>query len=521
MKIEPRELVIAMLLFLLSTTVLTFSKFSTEIGYGDNAFLTQLSENMGRNGVAESNVSQAIRDFLSSGLLSSKSEVFLKYVFGAATANTESYLKFHSYFVLFLLIPFFKLFNANLILNIVHVASFTSLILVIYLTLREKKVEIVPALIVCFLISSHPAWGQSITGQLYVDRYFIGFAGVYAYFLTRERKHPLLIFLFGLLCSVVSERTGVIIGIFTIGWILLNWKQATVKFRMEILAFGIGFALFSLFLIKIYIHNDTYNGYLPANLTDLLSRLADDRFSSNLKMFLLLNVFVYGIIALYSWRLYILSIVTMLPNMVGNYGGAEKTGFLTHYHSLYLPILAFALVYGFIGLYNRFSDRLTRIGLAAIVMVLALVGVNLYPYNWKSIDLFQNPLHGYAVAKYLSPEVRKERSSVIHLKRFFETELPKNVIVSTPESYMPLVMVSREIYYYPMGIDIADYVVLNFTMDQKGTKAYYGAFNSWLGSEETKKIDIVLNGRLLKDGYDLDHPVIYGNIAILKRPKQQ
>jgi hypothetical protein len=81
---------------------------------------------------------------------------------------------------------------------------------------------------------------------------------------------------------------------------------------------------------------------------------------------------------------------------------------------------------------------------------------------------------------------------------------------------MPTLYKSRTIYYYPIGIDVADYAVLRIHKEPSGRVIYRGAV-SYLGQDNLWKLDMCLNARMRKAGYDLEHPMIVADIAILRR----
>ena len=90
--------------------------------------------------------------------------------------------------------------------------------------------------------------------------------------------------------------------------------------------------------------------------------------------------------------------------------------------------------------------------------------------------------------------------------------------ISTVESLMPALLNQRDIYYYPIGIQDSDFVILPFV--KKGEMHYYYGAVSYLGEDHLKDIDNCLNLKLSLAGYDLNKPFKeYGNLAILKRLK--
>ncbi len=83
---------------------------------------------------------------------------------------------------------------------------------------------------------------------------------------------------------------------------------------------------------------------------------------------------------------------------------------------------------------------------------------------------------------------------------------------------MPALYRDRTIYYYPIGIDVADYVVLTRANQVDGSFYYTGAASYLPG--ETQKVDFCLNDRLKKAGYNLEKPrFLLGSMAVLERKK--
>jgi hypothetical protein len=129
-----------------------------------------------------------------------------------------------------------------------------------------------------------------------------------------------------------------------------------------------------------------------------------------------------------------------------------------------------------------------------------IVDASRQPFDFLGYT-FAPSLAARSSAAYLGARPAKSRIKRLYGKVRGKNDPLKDVVDTTNRI---IVGWSQHFCYYPMGIDIADCVVLNFTMDQKGKRAYHGVFN-FLGPEKTRKIGIVLNGRLLMDWSDLDH----------------
>ena len=79
-----------------------------------------------------------------------------------------------------------------------------------------------------------------------------------------------------------------------------------------------------------------------------------------------------------NWRFGILALASMLPNLMVTVGGAEKTGFTTHYHAGYIPFLVGFAAVGYSSLINKIRIRFSAEGTnfkSLIFCMLALLAV--------------------------------------------------------------------------------------------------------------------------------------------------
>ena len=83
---------------------------------------------------------------------------------------------------------------------------------------------------------------------------------------------------------------------------------------------------------------------------------------------------------------------------------------------------------------------------------------------------------------------------------------------------MPLLYRNRTVEFLPVDIDRADYAVLEIT-SAPGQPMTYGGVISYLGPDESVKVNRVIAERLRKDGYDFAHAKLVTGLglAIVKR----
>jgi len=228
-------------------------------------------------------------------------------------------------------------------------------------------------------------------------------------------------------------------------------------------------------------------------------------FVKNLSTFLAINLVAWGVPALGCLRGLALALGAMLPNILGNYGGAEKTGFLFHYHSFYFPVLGAAVCLSFAYAYRRWP----RWAPLLLIGWLSAAGLG-YNFNTSEFDFrvadlgsrsLSYPFKDYAATR----AVLGQRLAL----RDYMDQFP-GARVSTNEPLMPALYRHHSIAYYPLGIDDSDFVVVPIS----STPDVYGGTFTYLGEEEKQRIDQCLQPRL-KKRYRLLTEI--GGVAVLTR----
>ena len=119
------------------------------------------------------------------------------------------------------------------------------------------------------------------------------------------------------------------------------------------------------------------------------------------------------------------------------------------------------------------------------------------------------------------PDIFNEDSSIRkHLSNYEKIDdyIPDGSRVTSGEMAQAILWKNKINYFYPMGIDIADYAVL-YASKLGDNKYFYSSAVSYKGAEEAKKIDICIIERMHKLGYDFENQLIINNFAIIKRKK--
>jgi hypothetical protein len=222
----------------------------------------------------------------------------------------------------------------------------------------------------------------------------------------------------------------------------------------------------------------------------------------------------------------------MIPNILGSVGGAEKSGWLTHYHTMYFPFLIWAAAEGYAKL-SRWSEKLgphpmlshAALGAITISLALALATTVLAP-SYKQIKYFswiylnQQPLFQAAVElpEFIGTNATRPRNK--DYAALIKANVRPGSFVTTPEGYMPSLYKWSNLAYYPDGLAEADYAIVTMVSNANGSPVYGGQV-CYLGTVEAAKQNLCLTERMRLAGYDLNNPVKIGNsgMALLKRNK--
>ena len=345
---------------------------------GDAALFEQLIENIYAGKGAVSNVFANTQNFIDKGYVSKRTGELIGRELTPPFQGERNMLKFHAYFVLFLIAPLLALFQSSLLLALIQSLCFFGLALsTAILAFRETR-SYWAAVLLPIAVLANSNWIGGLLGQFYPDRIFILF-GFLICWMAWKHAFSFALLLLALLTVSINERAALIAGVAVIGCAMSRegvslrhantWPWATIAMGICMLAYA--------YLEKTYGLDNLYygGGYLPGSMDELTARLSNQDFRHNIGIFLASN----AILILFSFavpRLALLSLIVMMPNLVGNIGGAEKTGWLTHYHSYYFPILAFAGTVGATRLYAFWQRQLPRSISLANVMASIVFGTS-------------------------------------------------------------------------------------------------------------------------------------------------
>jgi hypothetical protein len=522
-----RERMVVVVIFMAISLPLMFVKSSQWVeGYMDTALLSQMTENIASGKGPYAQLEAGWSGFVNRSIASLSAQELCQVDALSVSDQVPSniFLRWHAYLITYLLAPLIWIVPVNLLLPSLTVLSYLALIILVYFFLRDKGVSILGSIFFCFLVTLHPSWSEGLwIGQIYFDRFFLLFGSLFIFTFVSKKPNPWLLLLFGFLSAIIVERVGLVLGTFVAVYMVLFWKDRTstwqVAFVLSVLLF-----LYSFIMIIFFIQNRDYGSFVPLSINDLVNNFNYPGFTEKLGIFLIMNLSLL-VFALFKPRGLIIALGVMIPNMIGNIGGAEKTGWSIHYHVLYLPFLVWAAAEGYAWLYSklqatdlfsklspvyaRYKLKSTSVLYGMVFGVILLFG-GLNPYaptiETYNLDRFKE----LAIIKMIRrvpdylPGTRLQTTHAIYYQ--LQEIIPYGSVVSTPEFAMPALYHQRDIWLFPLGIPEADFVINP------------GGEFSYLGEPDKTLIGECLHSLMIAEGFDMENPIMVGsNISVYQR----
>jgi hypothetical protein len=434
----------------------------------------------------------------------------------------------HAYLVLYLLTPLRVLLGSDVLLPLILGASFAGMAVGAYVFPRRRGVGRWTALAFTGLVIASPAWSLAVEGQYYYDRLFLG-AGLWFLFLLHERfagvAHPTwLLVVVGVLAASVNERASLMVGLMCLPYLASRWPADAVERRLRLVVSVLAVVTLAWALVYVtFLTVNTDYGSFSAQARHFVDNVIhDETFRRNVEKFLLANSPLLLLSLASGRRLAALAYLSIVPNLIGSIGGAEKTGWYTHYHSYYFPVIAGTAAVGLVRLYAAHPDARRRIALVVANVGLATATACLFASPSPSVldfDVANLKAHGvvFAAGAYVEAGPGWDRRMVADAHKQLGDAVPDDARVTTVESAMPsLYRPSRVLDYYPVGVDDADYAVLPFSLTPTGERRYTGT-TSYLGETERTATDDCMQSRLVRAGFDTEPIAVVNGYAVLRR----
>jgi len=453
----------------------------------------------------------------------------------APSTGVYNALDNHAYYAIYAISFVSQVLTANSTLSYLHSFTYVILVFVPYLFLRMFNVSIRSSLLFCLIVTLHFAWSYSSNGDYYMDRYYMPFSliymsGMYITYVVQDKvkNYNLLLptLISGIVAALMTERAAIMLGFSTFAILFIGWKSIrSNRIKTGLIVLGASFLIYAYWYVSVRFVGVSTGGSLTdstSKLNNLISRFSTYEYIIHLLFYFLINIGVLGIFSVFAGiRVALVAVVSLLPNVIVSVGGAELNGWTTHYHSMYFPVLVFTSMLGFKELsINKYwcDHNVQKAGIITIPFIMLSV-IDPYKSSLRppSLENINGSIFQKLMNYYYFPSVSYERVVQINTKRL-GIAVPELTNITITEDSVPSLYQNRNISYYPLGIDTADYAVLNVTYDDNGAIYYKGAI-SYLGNKPADMLDRCLSARLEAAGYNTQEPVIINNKAVLARSK--
>jgi hypothetical protein len=275
-------------------------------------------------------------------------------------------------------------------------------------------------------------------------------------------------------------------------------------------------------MTKLFITDNIYlSTYFPSNINVLMQNFSNPVFFDTTLVFIFFNFIILGILAIFEWRAFLISIPIVLLNIIGNVGGAEKIGWVTHYHSYYFPILVWAALLGYIHLTKLFAQKGRQKLFIVLILSLVILTAAVNPYSYEKFDVSATNIetNGLLTTLYKIPDTMNGNiQPLIKYSDEMKLLIPENSTVTSPEGYWPILYENRHLHLFPVGLNSSDYAVL-VIKGKNGSSYELGGMVSYIGQQTADEADVCLIDRMKKDGYDFNNMTVNesAGVAIIKR----
>ena len=355
--------------------------------------------------------------------------------------------------------------------------SFVLGLVCVALFLRSERVRSlwIVALVVSLVL--WPALHNGLLGQMYFDRLLFGplvlaLLSTYKSAASGDRWSSIASACV-LLCAAVSERTGVVTGlcclaVFVGSGAIRRWKTKGSFLLIASCTAAIGWS----FVWNTWVQDSPYYSQIDiATIIHNLKRLTVEPGTHQLWVFvlILLPMVLAGV---GNPKTAPTMFVAIAPNLALTVGGAELTGFQTHYHQMYLPVVVACATFGIVRidrlLVQRGSGRAAvgrALSLAPLVFVLVAILI------WSSVVSRESMTPVRTGALQSLGWYDKPARASVSVDRTARRAVAEAITrlrpsaVSAPESLSPALFQKglRNYSYVPIGAGTSTVVAVPFT----------------------------------------------------------
>jgi hypothetical protein len=492
----------------------------------DSVYVVQMLDGIIHHGTPVSQGSQSIGVYIADYITQPAADICKSALPAPTPASVDAFGR-HAYLFLYALAPFRLIASSQVVVAAANAITFAGVPVAVYLFLRRQAVGLWFALAFCGLVLAYPGWSQAPFGQYYVDRFFVLIGLVFLLLVLErlelaslwgDRRSLVAICVLGGLGITVNERASLIVGALSAGLVVLHWRRVRqAGLLYPLIALGAVGLLWSWIYVRFVTNVPDYGSFF-SSIQSFTTSMDNPTFARGVYKLLIVNAPLLLLCAAAGWRLGLLAFATLVPNIVGSVGGAEKTGWTTHYHSTYVPVLIAIGALGFVHLLRARREVAWAATGAVVVAGVALLFLDPFTIN-PLIRFDRGVADGNALVLAAGYDVDVGQGPLLRQIAAANQQLggavPKGATVTTIEAAMPALYEGRTIQFFPLAIDSADYAVLPY-VGTAGGPAYTGVV-SYLGQDATDQINECMRNRLAADGYNVSSPQLIGAYAVLKR----
>lgn len=445
--------------------------------------------------------------------------------FDRALLPSYNILDNHAYYAIYPIAGAVAIVGPEIAFGILKSFSYLTLLFVPFIFFRREGVSVLGSVAFILCVVLYPGYSYSAVGDDYLDRLYMPFAMLALYFLNEilyKNSEPNrfivgAFFVSIIIASMFTERSAIMM----IGLVVFVLSFSS-HIRKNSLTRNISFLLLTLLIAHLfvyfkYIQTGTMSG---GNLQDTFI-FKWNLTNPQVRTFFWVNFLLMGVFTLLSNGRYIILVIgSMLPNLFFSVGGAELTGWTTHYHSMYIPFLIFGASIGFLRAEQYFNQKKGKALFALCVAGSALaVASSLNPetgsFKFNSFASVKQGFLGQFYRFYIEPEKSYERLASL-LRNDLEKIIPEGASVSVIEGAMPSLYNSRLLSLFPIGLSTADYLVVAGEVSGNSVTRIDGA-RSYQGKVQTDELNKCLLDFRIERDFALIKTIPSFSILIFKR----
>ena len=417
----------------------------------------------------------------------------------ALNINTSGYSNIfhdHAYLISWPLsvLNFILPFSSLQIVAASYLVSYVSVFVTTYIFLSKVGARFIVKASTLFAIATYPVFVVAFTGQPFFDHLMIGFAVplILIIWWTKYRSRNVYKWavLLTVLLSMTTERGAALASLISVGYLVLlhGTRSLKVKELRIILFSGLISSIWFIIWIKYF---QSYVAYGQISLSGMVSRfnsLFQAPLSNSAFVFFSTSVF-WMVLNIFSGRLAFVSLFAMSPNLLVSIGGAELTGFLTHYHQAYTAVLVAGGVIGvthYESHINKIGDSIVRKHILSICCITLLIA-SAFVYKISSVQMASGKAWTSIEQIWLPGSSSAQKSAEYKAeflgKSLLEISTYKEAAVSAPEIYSPTMLINgfKNYEYWPTAVGQAKIVIAPFA---QGTPTVF-PFGDFYGTGDT------------------------------------